>query len=52
MEPEGSLPHSQASATCLYPEQENEAETKKKIKNNTKLSKGSTFLRGCDEACH
>jgi len=20
MEPEGSLPHSQASATCLYPE--------------------------------
>jgi hypothetical protein len=32
MEPEGSLPHSQSPATCLYPKQGNEAETKKKIK--------------------
>jgi len=55
MEPEGSLPHSQAPATCPYPEQRNEAETTKKIKknnNSTILSKGSEFLRGCDEAHH
>jgi len=54
MEPEGSLPHSQAPATCPYPEQQNDAETNKKIKKNssTILSKGSEFLWGCDEAHH